>query len=592
MADLSSGRKEGNQVVVTGSQPSQMPIRNLYETLEQEIVLHVQPEPILVRSEPTVRRRRHNSRHRERSTRHRESTSEREGSIPVGVAADWYKKLPAGSIFSFRQIHEDFVRRFISKVERKKTSGELMSISQRPKEPLREYLTRFNNGSITILDLQQEIAILALLRGMQDCEFKKYLRTKSLTSFGEALKKANEYIMSDELMLISHPAKGGQIVQPTRKDQIPSQHQNFRKDNSGKESYQSRGVNKSAAWRKPLPLDAPGNAKNFCAFHNDHGHYTEHCKELRYNIEELVRKGYLSQYKARQDNNGVDGRQQNSHHHAPYVPTQSGYSQPASRIEQAPPVRPETRPQPESSREGGDRGKRPTVWVSSDGPIHGGTISGAVRSQEEHRHLINYHSTRKWPEPPSLPIVSFTLEDCRGIIYPYDDPLVLELEIANFPVKRCLIDEGKSANIIFWEAFTQLNIGYHELSRVNYPVIGFSGATIYPESSIRLPVQVGRGVSARDLMVDFLVIKVPVAYNVIIGRPFIHDAQAVVSTYHLTMVYLLNLERTERVHGSQEAAMSCYLTALKTPGRMVSEANMARETNMPAKRQRGDLSME
>ncbi|XP_056691755.1 uncharacterized protein [Spinacia oleracea] len=169
----------------------------------------------------------------------------------------------------------------------------------------------------------------------------------------------------------------------------------------------------------------------------------------------------------------------------------------------------------------------------------------------------------------------------------HDDPLVLELEIANFPVKRCLIDGRSSANIIFWEAFTQLNIDHGELSRVNYPVIGFSGASVYPEGSIRLPVQVGRGMSARDLMVDFLVIKVPAAYNVIIGRPFIHDAQAVVSTYHFTMIYLSNLERTERVHGSQETARSCYLTAIKAPGRMVPETNLAREVNMPAKRQRG-----
>ncbi|XP_056695059.1 uncharacterized protein [Spinacia oleracea] len=535
-----------------------------------------------------------------------------------GVAADWYKKLPAGSIFSFRQIQKDFVRRFISKVERKKTSGELMSISQRPKEPLREYLTRFNNESITIPDLQQEIAVLALLRGMQECEFKRYLGRKSFTSLGEALRKANEYIRSDELMLIS-PMGGNQAVQSARKDHVPIQQHNYRKDNSRKEGHQQRGgypnrqqpvgayqvytplntaratiyaVNKSAAWRKPLPMDTPGNNKNFCAFHNDHGHYTEHCKELKDNIEELVRRGYLSQYRVRQEGQGGNNRQGSSHSHAPYTPTQPGYSQPTGRIEQAPPSRQEIRSLPETSKDGADRGKRPTVWVISGGPVHGGTVSGAIRNLEEHRHLVSYHSARKWPEPTPLPVITFTSDDCGGIIYPHDDPLVLELEIANFPVKRCLIDGGSSANIIFWEAFTQLNIDHGELARVSYPVIGFSGASVYPEGSIRLPVQVGRGSSVRDLMVDFLVIKVPAAYNVIIGRPFIHNAQAVVSTYHLTMIYLSNLERTERVHGSQETARSCYLTAIKAPGRMVPKTNLAREANMPTKRKRGDLSME
>lgn len=81
--------------------------------------------------------------------------------------------------------------------------------------------------------------------------------------------------------------------------------------------------------------------------------------------------------------------------------------------------------------------------------------------------------------------------------------------------------------------------------RASYPVIGFSRITVYPEGSIRLLVKVGKGEAARDLMVDFLVIKVPTSYNVIIGRPFIHDAHAVVSTYHLTMVYISNMERKE-----------------------------------------------
>ncbi|XP_056692599.1 uncharacterized protein [Spinacia oleracea] len=481
MVELSSGRTEGNQIVTTGTHPGVMPVRNLYETLEHEIVLPVQPVPILVCSEPMGRRKRHSSRHRQRSTRRRETVSEQEGSVPAGrestpyheeyivqspqpgwnryegymphqepmrrtihpkdpplcrgileqpmekvkmptckyngttdpknhstafeqhmmlysdsdamwckvfqttlsgVAADWYKKLPARSIFSFRQIQEDFVIRFISKVERKKTSGELMSISQRPKEPLREYLTRFNNESITIPDLQQEIAVLALLRGMQDCEFKRYLGRKSFTLLGEALRKANEYIRSDELMQIS-PMVGGQAVQSARKDHVPTQQHNFRKDNGRKEGYQQRGgyqtrqpvgayqvynplntaratiyaVTKSTAWRKPLPLEAPGNNKNFCAFHNDHGHYTEHYKELKDNIEELVRKGYLSQYKVRQEGHGGNNRRGSSHHHAPYIPTQPGYSQPTSRIEQAPPPRQETRSLPETSKEGADRRK-------------------------------------------------------------------------------------------------------------------------------------------------------------------------------------------------------------------------------------------
>lgn len=66
---------------------------------------------------------------------------------------------------------------------------------------------------------------------------------------------------------------------------------------------------------------------------------------------------------------------------------------------------------------------------------------------------------------------------------------------------------------------------------VNYPINGFSGATIFLKGSMPPSVKIGEGEKARDFMVDFLVIQVSAAYNIIIGRPIIHDAQVVISTY-------------------------------------------------------------
>lgn len=67
---------------------------------------------------------------------------------------------------------------------------------------------------------------------MHDCEFKKYLGRKSFTTLREALKIDNEYIRSEEQMLISHPAMGGETSQAARKDQPHSHQQSYRKDNN------------------------------------------------------------------------------------------------------------------------------------------------------------------------------------------------------------------------------------------------------------------------------------------------------------------------------------------------------------------------
>ena len=55
---------------------------------------------------------------------------------------------------------------------------------------------------------------------------------------------------------------------------------------------------------------------------------------------------------------------------------------------------------------------------------------------------------------------------------------------------------------------------------------------------------------ARDMMVEFLVVDVLAAYNAIIGRPLIHDAQALVSTYQLTMIYTSNKGKLEKIKGN------------------------------------------
>ncbi|XP_021851723.1 eukaryotic peptide chain release factor GTP-binding subunit-like [Spinacia oleracea] len=393
-----------------------------------------------------------------------------------------------------------------------------MSFAQRDREPLRDYLTRFNNESITIPNLQQEVAVLPLMRGMQECEFKKYLSRKSYINLGDVLHKANEYIRGDEMMKISSVAMstGGNAGYNPNYNNLQagrggnSFNQNNNQQGASQKNQNNRNVNPQGQRPRQDRRESRGLFDNYTplntprtTIYNINNKMDEDCRDLKDNIEDMVRKGYFSQYRARQGNgnhNPAGANPANS-----YRPQQQQNQQQYPRIEQPyQPPRIEQRPLETSARaEQRDNGKKPPVFVISGGPVHGGTISGASRSLEKHKHM-----------------------DCRGIIFPHDDPLVLTIDIENADVNRVLVDGGSSTNIIFWDAFKQLHIPEEELTRVNYPVIGFSGSTVYPEGSIRLQVKVGEGSEMRDLMVDFLIIKVLATYNVIIGRPFIHDAQA------------------------------------------------------------------
>ena len=159
--------------------------------------------------------------------------------------------------------------------------------------------------------------------------------------------------------------------------------------------------------------------------------------------------------------------------------------------------------------------------------------------------------------------VAFTLEDAKGIIYPHDDPLVVSLQISTAMVHRILVDGGSSANILFMDTFEKMGLGMSCLKPISYLVIGFTGTSVVPKGTIKLSVKTGEGSQSRDLMVVFLLVDVSAAYNAIFGWPLIHDAQVVMFTYHLTMIYTSNIGRPEKIKGNQESARACYLTALR-----------------------------
>ena len=51
------------------------------------------------------------------------------------------------------------------------------------------------------------------------------------------------------------------------------------------------------------------------------------------------------------------------------------------------------------------------------------------------------------------PAISFIEEDARRLHHPYDDALVISLSIADFNTRRVLVDNGSSADILYYPAF-------------------------------------------------------------------------------------------------------------------------------------------
>ena len=64
--------------------------------------------------------------------------------------------------------------------------------------------------------------------------------------------------------------------------------------------------------------------------------------------------------------------------------------------------------------------------------------------------------------------------------------------------------------------------------------------------------------------VEFLVVKLPSPYNLIMGRTLLHTIQAMPSTYH-QLLRLPTAHAVEQICGSRQSAQACYLLYGKTP---------------------------
>ena len=74
--------------------------------------------------------------------------------------------------------------------------------------------------------------------------------------------------------------------------------------------------------------------------------------------------------------------------------------------------------------------------------------------------------------------IAFTDEDLREVRIPHDDPVVILLTIVNYDVKKNLIDNGSSKNILFYDAFQRIKLPYDQLQKINAPLVRFIESSI------------------------------------------------------------------------------------------------------------------
>jgi hypothetical protein len=159
-------------------------------------------------------------------------------------------------------------------------------------------------------------------------------------------------------------------------------------------------------------------------------------------------------------------------------------------------------------------------------------------------------------------VIGFLDDDYAGVSLPHTDALVLSLAIANHKIHRILIDTGSSADILYRSAFEQMKIDRNKVIPARHSLVGFTGEQVLPLGSIELPVTAGTYPRQSTIMVRFLIIDRPSAYNAILGRIALNEFKAVTSTPHLSMKFSTE-EGVSVEIGDQRMARECYNASLK-----------------------------
>jgi hypothetical protein len=126
-------------------------------------------------------------------------------------------------------------------------------------------------------------------------------------------------------------------------------------------------------------------------------------------------------------------------------------------------------------------------------------------------------------------IITFSKKDGIGVSQPHDDVLILSLKINTHHVRHILVDTRSSADVMYFDAFNKMGYDLLHMVKVNTLLVGFTGIAMVSEGLIRMSVEFGTLPRTTSLMIDFLVVKAPSGYNVILERKTLYELGAIIS---------------------------------------------------------------
>ncbi|KAL0444037.1 UNVERIFIED_CONTAM: hypothetical protein Slati_2126400 [Sesamum latifolium] len=203
-------------------------------------------------------------------------------------------------------------------------------------------------------------------------------------------------------------------------------------------------------------------------------------------IERLVQNGYLQEYVCWEKARGTG-------------PYQKKERDKAREVRASSPER--------SSREGakqtsGGKGEnndiphKGVIRMITGEPLRGDSHQ-ARKSQVREAHQIFIKEVLDVKTMEDTPLIQFGRAERSGPQTIHNDALVITTILANYEIRHIFIDSGSSTDILFGEAYDQMQLGDVFLEKVNTFLYGFAGEVVHPRGMVSLPLTMGRGAARK-----------------------------------------------------------------------------------------------
>ncbi|XP_068475099.1 uncharacterized protein [Phaseolus vulgaris] len=249
----------------------------------------------------------------------------------TGMAMDWFIILPEGHITSFAQLSRLFREQYLANRAPTPISYDLFVVKQYQGETLKEYISRFGAQVVKVGTTDEPMIVYAFRKGVCPGSFSKSLNRSRPKTFAEVRRRAVEHIASEgeayEKCTTAAPARPrAQIrTQPARVHEAATE----RRNPDRKRTYETRRTqprgraegrkegnrplrhnfvvelkdlivvpNIADRLRPPVKSDKilGHHKESWCEFHEAFGHHINNCLALGYQLDELVKNGFLKDY--------------------------------------------------------------------------------------------------------------------------------------------------------------------------------------------------------------------------------------------------------------------------------------------------------